>query len=88
MFEPLGDVSSVVLLRHEKTDRPIGVGVVEMPSADGLMPLANALVGVQIDGMDLNIGAPRAADRRQPTDRRGPSRDDTDRRQLMRRIGI
>ena len=86
VFEPLGEVASAILLRHERTDRPVGVGVVEMPRAEGLIPLANALVGVQIDGRDLNIGAPRSADRRQRFDRRGDDRDDADRRHTDRRV--
>ena len=86
VFEPLGEVSSVILLRDERTDRPLGVGVVEMPRAEGLIPLANALVGIQIDGRDLNIGAPRCADRRQRSERRGKGRERTDRRQVDRRL--
>ena len=86
VFEPLGEVSSVTLLRHEKTNHPLGVGVVEMPEAEGLLPVFNALVGVQIDGRDLNIGAPRSAERRANTERRGSDRDATERRQLARRL--
>lgn len=86
VFEPLGEVASVTLLRHETTNQPLGVGVIEMPSASGLLPVANALVGVQIDGQALNIGAPRSGNRRQDTDRRGNSRSDLDRRKTDRRL--
>ena len=86
VFEPLGEVASVTLLRHETTNQPLGVGVIEMPDAEGLVPVATALVGIQIDGQDLNIGALRAGARRQDTDRRGNGRSDLDRRQTDRRL--
>lgn len=86
LFEPLGVVASVTLLRHETTNRPLGVGVIEMPDAAGLLPVVNALVGIQIDGRDLNIGAPRSGPRRQDTERRGNARSDLDRRQTDRRL--
>ena len=86
VFEPLGEVSSVTLIRHETTNRPLGVGVVEMPNSEGLLPVANALVGVQIDGRELRIGAPRSSVRRQNLDRRGTNRTIADRRHLDRRL--
>ncbi len=86
VFEPLGEVASVTLIRHERTNRLLGVGVVEMPSTEGLLPVAKALVGVQVDGQHLNIGAPRSGDRRQDIDRRGTNRVDTDRRNTDRRL--
>ena len=85
VFEPLGEVSSTTILRHERTGQPVGVGVVVMPDTKGLLPVTNALVGVQIDGRDLNIGEPRAADRGDAFDRRSTDRGGVERRRIVAR---
>ena len=86
VFEPLGEIASVTLLKDGKTGRPLGVGVVNMPDAHEVLPVTKALVGVQIDGRAINVGEPRLGSRRQNNERRSNGRPGSDRRSTDRRV--
>ena len=86
-FESYGRVAAVTFLRHEHTGVSLGVAVVDMPETHEHQVLNNALVGVQIDGSDIQVGLPRTGgDRRQGRERRDLERGSRDRRATDRRV--
>jgi len=91
LFSAFGQVTSVALIKDKLTGRPRGFGFVEMPNADEAQKAIDSLNNSELGGrnMVVNPARPRedSGDRKPGgyQDRRGPGRDNRNRRDTGKR---